>query len=236
MELHECVGLRNDKQRIAQGRTSIVERMKGSGSAFSAGRAEVLTVQDVQDMFILYDAVFFDGMLNKLLNERITYRLSNRMTRTGGKVQYDLQKGTYVLTLSYPLIVYPFDTGTSRFDVNGVPCSCSMEAMMSIMEHEIIHIIEFELYGRSSCGKRPFKTMARNIFGHTGTKHALSITHRRGTQTLRTGTRVSFVYRGTRYTGTVTRITKRATVVPDTACRCRYERFYVPLEELDVIL
>ncbi|HHN81374.1 MAG TPA: hypothetical protein ENN11_01980 [Methanomicrobia archaeon] len=189
MELRECMGLHNEKQHIAQGRARIVERMRGSGSAFSAGRAEALAVRDVQDMFFLYDEVFFEGMLGKRLEGGLAYRLSNRMTRTGGKVQYDRREGTYVLALSYPLVVYPFDGKASGVDVNGIPCSSSMEVMMGIMEHEIIHIIEFELHGRSSCGKRPFKTMARNIFGHTGTKHSLSTTHSHGTRTLRPGSR-----------------------------------------------
>jgi hypothetical protein len=191
---------------------------------------------DIEKMLHLYDEFFFDGHVYQRIAGRITYRFSTRMTRTGGRVKYDRRKKTYELVLSRSLIMRPFIEKGHHYLVNGIRVTSSIEAMMCIMEHELVHILEFELYGRSSCGKRRFKTLARAIFGHTDTKHTLRTDGRNGgTRDLSVGTRVRFEHRGAMFTGTITRITKRATVVPDASCKGQYQRFYVPLDMLSVL-
>ncbi len=91
-----------------------------------------------------------------------------------------------------------------------------------------------------SCSAPRFKGLAWNYFGHTATKHDLvtqpeRASHRFG---LRLGDRVAFVFDGVRRVGVVRRITRRATILVESAAGApysdgkRYEKFYVPLGQL----
>jgi hypothetical protein len=195
-----------------------------------------VTAADIELMLRLYDRFFFEGTLWRRIEGRISFAFSNRMTKTAGRVAYNRRKRTYRLTLSYPLIVRTYAKEGMAFDVNGVRCTGPLDAMMCVLEHEMVHLVEFELFGSSSCGKRRFKAIAGNLFGHTGTKHSLGVTEERKRAALRIplGSKVRFEHGGKTYTGTLARVTKRATVVLDRTCGCRYEKFYVPLEKLSV--
>lgn len=236
MALAPYTSRRNDVETIDKRRAAIRTRMAQDSYAVARGMPEALEERDIGLLLRLYDEFFFEGQLYMRLEGRITYRFSNRMTKTGGRVRHDRKKKTYELALSRALIVRPFSEEGRSYLVNGIRVASSIDAMMCIMEHELVHILEFELNGSSSCGKHPFKTMARNIFGHTDTKHALRIDKENGgTSGLSVGTRVRFNYRGSVFTGTITRITKRATVVLDASCKGAYQRFYVPLDMLTAI-
>lgn len=226
----------NDVETIDTRRAAIRTRMAQDSYAVARGMPETLEERDIGLLLRLYDELFFEGQLYNRLAGRITYRFSNRMTKTGGRVRCDRKKKTYELVLSRTLIVRPFTEEGRSYLVNGIRVASSIDAMMCIMEHELVHLLEFELNGRSSCGKRPFKAMARAIFGHTDTKHALRIDKENdGTGDISVGARVRFKHRGATFTGTITRITKRATVVPDASCKSHYQRFYVPLDLLTAI-
>ncbi len=193
---------------------------------------------DIACMVRLYDTHFFGNALCSRIDGRITYRFSTRMTKVGGKVAYDRGKKAYVLSLSYPLIVRSYAQGEQEYDVNGIMCASSLDAMMCVLEHELVHLLEFELYGKSSCSRRRFRVLAGNIFGHTGTKHSLGVSERRRREAtlLPLGSKVRFSHGGRTYTGTLRRVTKRATVIIDPSCGGRYEKFYVPLEKLTAVV
>ncbi len=189
---------------------------------------------DIGHMARLYDTHFFGMALCRRLEGRITYTFSTRMTRTAGKVAYNRKDKAYVLSLSHPLVVRAFMGGPEGYDVNGRWCTSGLEAMMCVLEHEMVHLLEFELYGKSSCGRRQFKALAGNIFGHTATKHSLGVSERRKLEAtvLPLGSKVRFEHWGRTYTGTLARVTKRATVMLDRSSGGRYEKFYVPLDKL----
>ena len=115
---------------------------------------------------------------------------------------------------------------------------------MRILEHEIIHLIEFMVFNKSSCAKPQFKLICSNIFGHKAVKHQL-ITRAEIAQVehnLKIGDRVEFEFEGKIQRGFVNRITKRATVmVPDRAGNFidskgkRYLKFYIPVELLRAV-
>jgi hypothetical protein len=121
--------------------------------------------------------------------------------------------------------------------VGGLVCRDRLEALQRIFEHELLHLAEFLGWGRSNCRARNYHALSRRIFAHEGAFHDL-ITPRETAQAafdIRVGDRVSFEVDGTRYSGLVNRITRRATVlVEDPSGQLftdglRYRRFYVPL-------
>lgn len=223
-------------EEIATYRYRIKDNFLENSSIRHHGGFEAVSPLDIRLMFFLYDKLFFKGRLAQRVTKRIQFRFSNRMTKAGGKVTYTKHEKTYVLSLSLPLIREPFASSTTPVLVNGIQCKDSTDAMMSIMEHELIHILEFELYGSSSCGRRRFKDFAKRIFGHSDNKHHLTLGSSKKivSMDITIGSKVTFEYNGTMYAGTIARITKRATVILDPSCNKKYERFYVPLENLSL--
>lgn len=86
---------------------------------------------------------------------------------------------------------------------------------MRILEHEIIHLLEMIIFKNSSCKNKRFKTIVKNIFGHSDVTHQL-VTQKEVANkkmNLKIGDRVTFEFDGKRYFGFITNITKRATVM-----------------------
>ena len=112
--------------------------------------------------------------------------------------------------------------------------------MQRIVEHELVHLAEMLLWDDSSCAKRRFHGIANRFFGHTEHKHDLITQAERAASKFRLapGTQVRFRFEGKMLTGTVNRITRRATVLVEDPRGERfadgrlYRRFYVPLEKL----
>ena len=146
----------------------------------------------------------------------------------------------YEIAISTPLLYQTFADVHRPVRVNGLLCRDRVEALQRVFEHELLHLLEMLLWARSSCSAPRFKGLAWNYFGHTATKHDLvtqpeRASHRFG---LRLGDRVAFVFDGVRRVGVVRRITRRATILVESAAGApysdgkRYEKFYVPLGQL----
>lgn len=198
--------------------------------------------------FDLYDETVFDGCCRALLREAkapIDFRFSRRMTRTGGMtIRYEPGAGSgvqtrYEIKLSSTLLFQSFRDGRDLI-VSGCRCKNRLDAMLRIVEHEMIHLIEMLLWRDSSCARRRFQGIAFRLFEHTESTHQLltPVEIARDHYGIRAGDAVSFAFQGRHFTGTVNRITRRATVlVPDSAGERysdgqRYRKFYVPLAAL----
>ena len=221
------------KEEITSNRRAIKTEFITS-SSFLDKNTITIRPDHVASLFFEYDNVFFDKKLSARLLNRISFACSTRMTKTGGKVTRKNREGTYILTVSEPLICKSIFSKQDGVLVNGLKCHDSVDAMMGIIEHEMIHIIEFEYFGKSSCGKKRFKTLAHNIFGHTDTKHNLRLKPMDGNpiEKVTIGTQVRFEHNNIPYSGVVSRVTKRATVVLDTSCNKKYKKMYVPISFL----
>lgn len=221
------------KEELTLKRRAIKTEFISTCSSFNI-KANKIRPDHVASLFSKYDNVFFDNKLSERLHNRISFACSTRMTKTGGKVTRKNSENTYILTVSEPLVTKSILSEQNGVLVNGLECHDSLDAMMGIIEHEIIHIIEFEYCGKSSCGKKRFKTLAHNIFGHTDTKHNLRLTPANGTplKKVAIGTQVQFEHSNNVYTGVVSRVTKRATVVLDASCNKKYKKMYVPISLL----
>lgn len=199
--------------------------------------------------FDLYDELVFDGCCREMLRAAkapIEFRFSRRMTRTGGMTiryepgsdQGDAQT-RYEIKLSATLLFQSFRDGRDLI-VSGCRCTNRLDAMLRIIEHEMIHLIEMLLWHDSSCARRRFQSIAFRLFEHTESTHQLltPVEVARDHYGIRPGDAVAFSFQGRRYAGTVNRITRRATVlVPDPKGERysdgrHYRKFYVPLSAL----
>ncbi len=207
---------------------------------------------DVEQLFDLYDERFFAGGCRQLLGTTpLGFRLSRRMTQAAGKVtrrqsRERITKNVrteYEITISTTLLFQTFDDIDRSILMSGLPCHDRLEALQRILEHEMIHLIEFLIWTKSSCSAPRFQGITHRLFGHTEHQHQL-ITPRERALTkygIRAGSRVEFRLDGQHYTGLVNRVTKRATVlVEDPRGRPytdgkRYAKFYVPVTMLSPI-
>jgi len=197
--------------------------------------------RDLETIFELYDQGFFGGFFTKNCGDRLYFRLSRRMTKSGGMTKFYREEGKYEISLAINLIFQTFHDVDREIRVNGIVCHDRLEATMRIFEHEMIHLLEFVLFGNSSCSRPRFRKLSRCIFGHTDVTHRLVTQEERAHKKfkLKVGDAVSFDYEGKMYTGFIHRITRRATVfVKDPVGGFtdrrgnRYVKYYIPLESL----
>ncbi|TFH38714.1 MAG: hypothetical protein E4G94_11940 [ANME-2 cluster archaeon] len=203
-----------------------------------------IAIRDVSRLFELYDQYFFDRFFQDHHRQKIFFGLSDRMTRSGGRIVYAQRTGTYTISLSTTLIFQTFHDVTRDVAVNGIVCHNRLEATMRILEHEIIHLLEYVRFGSSSCSKPRFQDLSYNIFGHTEVTHQLVTQTERAQKkfNLQAGDKVSFEYNGMTHHGFISSITKRATVMandPDGDYKDfqgnRYCKYYIPLSSLEAV-
>lgn len=208
---------------------------------FDCGNFKAIGTEDLANLFELYDLYFFNRFFHNNYKEKISFRLSRRMTRAAGRIAYTKHDGTYTISLSTTLISQTFHDVKRKVTVNGIVCHDRLEATMRVLEHEIIHLLEWVLFGETSCSKPRFRSLSRNIFGHTDVTHQLVTQAERAHKrfNLQVGTEVVFEYDGKTYRGVISRITKRATVmVRDSDGHFQdfhgnlYSKYYIPLQHL----
>ena len=209
---------------------------------------------DLALLFDLYDGRFFAGGLHRLLDAAaspLLFRTSRRLTRTAGTTtRFPGRRPRpgappapprYEIAVSAPLMFQTFHDVQRPVRVNGLLCVDRVEALQRVFEHELIHLLEMLVWTKSSCSAPRFRGLAWNYFGHSATKHDLITQDERASNRfgVRRGDRVTFVFEGVRRAGMVNRITRRATVLVESAAGTvytdgkRYEKFYIPLGQLE---
>jgi hypothetical protein len=238
---------------VAEKTLAVYKALLRESPRVRASNFNELAEPDLALLFDLYDARFFDGGLQRLLDAEaapLLFRISRRLTRTAGtttrfqprrpKAAVPPAAVRYEIAVSTPLLYQTFADVHRPVRVNGLLCRDRVEALQRIFEHELMHLLEMLIWVRSSCSAPRFKGLAWNTFGHTATKHDLitqdeRATHRFG---LRLGDRVEFLFDGVRRVGVVRRITRRATILVESAAGLlysdgkRYEKYYIPLAQL----
>ena len=247
------LALRHEPDVLASGTRHIHGSVLRRSRHVRDGNFKALGLDDLQLLFGLYDATFFNDLLTAMLREDgadLTFRLSSRMTRVGGTTTMRRPRGLkaggpagrvgFEITVSTALLFESFRDAGRSVAVSGLTCNDRLEALQRVFEHELLHLAEFLAWGRSSCSEATFLELSRNIFGHAGVKHEL-VTPRETAASMhgiRIGDRVVFEHLGVLRNGLVNRVTKRATVlVEDPAGRPfsdgrKYATFYVPVAML----
>lgn len=205
--------------------------------------------QDLERMAEAYDEMFFAGLCLPLARSYgLSFRLSSRMTRAGGKTTRTIYRATrstpstthYDIALSTSLLFQSFRKENETIRVCGQLCSDRLTAMQRIVEHEMIHLCEMLAWIHSDCSANRFQSIARNMFGHTEHRHELITQQERAAKefNIRSGTRVAFKVDGVVLIGIVNRITRRATVLVEAPNGERYSdgkrylKYYVPIQQL----
>ena len=241
----------NAPEAVAAGTEAIRQAVLRESRCITHPQFQKIGLDDLERLFSLYDRQFFDGWLGPAVKARtggpLAFRLSRTMTRAGGKTTRIRRRSSdgkwreeYEIAVASRMLFMTFSEVERPVTVSGLPCTDRLQALQRIMEHEIIHLAELLVWGRSSCSRRRFKTLAASIFGHADTKHALVTPpeHAAVRHGLGLGRMVEFEFEGRRLVGRVNRIHRRATVlVEDAGGRRysdgkRYQRFYVPLAML----
>ncbi len=235
------------EEEIRRRTRRIYERVLTTSSGIDAGNFAELSADDLKMLFAAYDEAFFDGCLAATLAEEgaeLGFRVSSRMTRVGGKTSHlrPARGGgdRLTITVSSTLLFQTFEKVRRTIRVAGLVCADRLETLQRIFEHELIHLLEMILWGRSRCSARRFAGIARRKFGHTANSHELVTQAEvaREVHGIKPGDRVSFVWEGRRLSGVVNRIVRRATVLVEEpggqrySDGKRYAKYYVPLGDL----
>ena len=226
-------------------------RRKKVSSDLLAGSGQIkgpsicaISSTDLRLLFDLYDRIFLNNWFAGNYRGEIAFSLSRRMTKSAGKticrrsadpVRPENMKIEIRIGVDF-FLQYNAIEGSKM--VCGIPTDSALEALQLVFEHELCHVMEFVLFGESSCSRQRFRTLASHLFGHTESYHKLptqrQIADRRFG--LQIGGAVSFVDGKKELSGVIYNINKRATVLVqdpegDFIDRRgnRYTKYYVPL-------
>ncbi len=206
----------------------------------------ILTLENISRLINLYDDYVFSGYIGNSIENGIMVSISNRMTSSGGKTIF-LRRGSH---FSYEIriskkIIENFIEGDEEKLICGIVGEDALDALMLILEHELCHVLEFSLYGNSNCKANRFKNISYNLFGHKSSYHEiLKSRNQRDKNTSKNyhftkGQTVRFPYKNNMYSGVITNINKRATVMvkdPKGSYKdsnnVKYTKWYIPLEML----
>ncbi len=220
-----------------------------ASKAMESRNFQRIAKQDLERMAEAYDSQFFKGLCLPLARSYgMSFRLSSRMTRAGGKTTRTVFRGTrskpsrtqYEIALSTSLLFQSFRKPGDSIRVCGHKCNDRLTAMQRIVEHEMIHLSEMLAWIQSDCSASRFQSIACNMFGHTEHRHELITQQERAAKefNIRAGARVAFPYEGTILQGVVNRITRRATILVEDLRGVRYSngkrylKYYVPIHQL----
>lgn len=203
------------------------------------------------ELFDEYDQRFFSGVCRELLQvegKPLSFSFSKRMTKAGGKTtrRERIEGGkrrsvlSYEITLSATLLFQTFREPGATARVSGLTCHDRLDAVLRIMEHEMVHLLEMLVWWDSNCAANRFQGIANRFFDHREHTHQLTTAYEEAANKygIRPGDWVSFTYEGNRYKGKVNRVTRRATIlVPDSTGILysdggRYKKYYVPVQLL----
>jgi hypothetical protein len=204
--------------------------------------------RDLNLLFACYDLVFFDNWFKESFPGTLQFSFSRRMTKSAGKTYYPrdadpAKPESLVIQVKISIdLIFAYGKLEETNQVGGLSAQNRLEALQLVLEHELIHVIEFIHFHNSSCKGKRFKTMAYNLFGHTESYHRLPTNQQIARQKLglAVGDSVSFSFQGRIMIGILHAIHKRGIVmVPDKQGAYvdrrgqRYTKYYVPLRMLN---
>ncbi len=199
---------------------------------------------DLSFLFGLYDRIFLEDWFAQNYRGEIAFSLSRRMTKSAGKTLFRRSEDPVrpeEMQIEIRIGVdffFQYDAVEGSKTVCGIRTDSALEALQLVFEHELCHVIEFVLFGKSSCSGQRFRTFANRLFGHTESCHRLPTQRQIADRKfgLRIGDAVTFAAGEMELSGILANINKRATVLVkdpegDFIDRRgnRYKKYYVPL-------
>jgi predicted SprT family Zn-dependent metalloprotease len=232
---------------IKEKREAVRKALIKQSSNINGGRIERISTEDLKALFYLYDDIFFSSYFENSYKGSIKFSLSTKMTRAAGKTispkNIDIMEEkdiTYEIRMGINFFFKYYETGKEKV-VAGINTRDALEAFQIVFEHELSHLIELHNYHTTSCRQDRFKKIAKDIFGHTDTRHYLPTNMEIANDRygIKVGQEVNFMLEGKSIQGIISAINKRATVmVRDNngiffdSNGNKYLKFYVPLNLL----
>lgn len=146
---------------------------------------ENIISKDIQEIFRLYDNIFFGGQIVEKLkskNSTVNFKIT-KGTKIAGLCQTAKSPGgtRCFFTLSFPAHLYKnlFSKGETSLRVNGINCTDKIFCLQMVFEHELVHLL-MQLYNYEARGTgifsahgKLFNCMVHAYFGHTDFRHNL---------------------------------------------------------------
>ncbi len=153
-------------------------------------------------------------------------KLSDRLTRSGGITKHIRHRGgevSFEIIIAQSMLLERFCDGSHPVSVAGLECGTRVDALQRIVEHELIHLLEFLCWETSSCSKPRFQEIAARLFLHRAHTHTLMTSRVQAANLgIRRGSLVMFYFKGQPLLGRVARVSRRATVLVEDAKGARY--------------
>ena len=237
-------------EQVATNQRLIYENVLRESAHLDSGNFTKIHTDDLRRLFDEYDRCFFESKIGTTLCDTpLGFRLSKRMTRTAGRTaRYGGPShpdgSRYEISVSTELLFECFRGNDHRsITVCGIACADRLEALQRVMEHELVHLLELVLWSKSSCSAIRFQSIASRVFSHESPTHQLITPRERALEQfgVAPGDYVRFRCGSAHHVGTVTRITKRATVLVRNSRGTvfsdgrKYATYYVPVERLEVV-
>lgn len=244
----DILDIKLNKNDIEEKRRKISMLLMQKSNNIKGGTINAISVADLENLFQLYDEVFFENWFGQNYQGRLKFSISRQMTKSAGLTRCprninSIKSEELVIEIKIGIdffLHYGLIEGSKT--VGGIDTRNSLEALQLVFEHELCHVIEFMHFGRSSCKGKRFRALAGNLFGHTESCHKLPTNRQIVNDKLgiSIGDTVTFNYEGKSYKGILYNISKRATVMVrdnnglmiDRKKR-RYSKYYVPLSLLE---
>lgn len=239
-----------NEETIVHKRRQIFEEFLKLSTNVEDGNFKIISDCDLKLLFELYDEVFFNSDFRQNYEGAFRFSFSKRMSKSAGltlcpKNISNLRPKDLIIEFRFGINFF-FQYGLSDKEkfVSGIKTNNALEALQLVLEHEICHAIEFILYHQSSCKGKRFKELAKNVFNHSSSYHALPTNQEIAKEKLglSIGKKVSFQFENQLLEGFINRINKRATVMVKNKegnyldhQGNRYIKFYVPLDDLTLM-
>ena len=225
-----------EPNEIKRRRAAILTDLLSRDDGLAAIPVRSILPSTLERMLRDYDALFFSGALCHAFPAlRVT--LSARLTSAAGKLVYVRAPGQPPAQTEIRMSSdFLFRLREGPFDLNGLCVATPQEAFLVVFEHELCHAAQLALDGRTGHDAR-FRALARGLFEHTDTRHALPTRRLEAAQAgFNVGAMVCFPFEGKQLRGVLTYVGKTATVMVraprgryrDSAGH-RYEKYRVPV-------
>lgn len=206
---------------VLQKRAEVTRRFMAVSPNVKTPVISRIAASDVRLLFDIYDEIFFERRLSGEFPGQFRFSLSPRLTRSAGKTLCprniaQLKPGEAVLEIRMGLhFFFQFDAVRTEKTVGGITAHSSLEAFQLVLEHELCHVLEFITFHASNCNGKRFRTIARNLFGHTESYHRLPTQRQIAAEKygLKIGASVAFRCENKQIQGMLYRIHKRAIVM-----------------------
>lgn len=245
--MRSILEIRYTEEEIKYKRYQVAELLMARSAHVKSSDVTAVSDRDLHLLFACYDQVFFENWFKESFPGTLQFSFSRRMTKSAGKTYFPkdadpARPENLVIQVKISIdMIFAYGAVENSNRVGGITTRNSLEALQVVLEHELIHVIEFINFQQSSCSKNRFKTMASCLFGHTESFHCLPTSQQIARQKLglTVGDRVVFSVEGKTMEGLLYAVHKRAVVmVPDkqgayTDKRGQwYTKYYVPLSIL----